>query len=236
MFTDIEWGTVSELTASLLEFAITKKVSPDTSQDTFLETERRWLAKDGPGLIRRVQYEHNHPSEARWSRYEYKRYIEAWLCGTPGSSGEIRVHRTFNPAHQVIGNYICYKTGFKDPSGLTRDKYEFMTPEMNFNRIMTLISKDPTITPFVGSIVVPVDLWILTYQISDDISVEYEIRSADNGNRVWIDVEFPTEEAAKNFALREQYQRFIDREITNDPSETMASYWYRTRVHPYMGT
>lgn len=224
IFKDEEWGTIAELQESLLHES--KKLLPMDAK----ECERRWLVKDGQGLLERLSWEHNHPSQVHWKCIEQKSYNIAWLTTNP----EVRIHRSYNKYDAPIGHFICLKGNFESSTGITRSKAEFHCSPIIYDRVLRMICNDPFIQPYGGFVAVPVKLFCIDYLNETGVAHTYEIRSADNGGRVWIDVEFPFETDAENFEMRKEYLPFIDREITSDPSETMKAYWYRTRMHPYM--
>ena len=181
-FNDIEWGTIDELMESLKDHADKNMTAPERT-----EIERRWLVKSGHSLLEQLRRERRMPQQYKWKRNERKSYVEAWLSTHP----ELRIHRSYNVNGIGLGSFICLK-GLPNESGLSREKLEFQTPTANYERILNLICQDPTIKPFQGSIVVPVRLMCITYE-QNGTEVTYEIRTADNSNREWIDVELPSE-------------------------------------------
>lgn len=238
LFSDTSWGNISELVHKLMDLSANSINSNEfennkTYESEYHEIRRSWIIKGSDninGLFSQLSKEEKNPGIYKWVKIKRGRCHQVWISSDP----EIRVSKIYSKSSlETASRFFIEMKGkpsyFGDPC---QEKHIFRTTGENYSKILDVVCGSPFTKTFNRSIIVPITFFTITYKENGKL-VTYEVKDADDGNRVWVDVIFSSKEEARNFNMREEYLSFLGEEITGNPGKSMKRYWYDTRVCTY---
>ena len=187
-----------------------KSYSAISSQEIPLEIERKWLVNDN--LIDYLKL-----------NYQVKSHYEV-VIGYLSVNPEIRYHsKRLITDEPEVTNWLTYKTD----GDLTREEYMVEVTMSTALKMAKIIREDKKIKPFKGSKFITKDYWV--FDIGD--GKELEISVVDSPMKfIYLEIEFPDVDSASSYHFPDDIDRFIEKEVTNDPYYKMKKYWSRTRL------
>ena len=155
--------------------------------------------------------------ERRW-------LVDGWPPLTPPSVLEMEQgYFAVRPAirirrERVVGGSTAYILCFKGKGGLAREEIELELTQDHYDRLNAMLGK-PMIRKEQRRYPLPGGLTL-------------EVNSVDPGLDTaffYAEVEFPSEDAARSWVPSGELAPYLAREVTDQPGESMAAYWTRTR-------
>ena len=106
------------------------------------------------------------------------------------------------------------KLTVKSKGGLSRQEVETEISLSQYNELLAMITEPPIIKD---------------YYIGDYCGNKIEVSHVDN-EWWYMEVEFASEDAARDFVLPDELKIYVEREVTDDPDYKMQNYWRSTRL------
>lgn len=158
--------------------------------------------------------------ERRW-------LVDGWPEGTPAEIWHMdQGYFAVRPAVRIrreepAGGPAQYVLCFKGKGGLVREEIELPVSETDYARLISLLSgpmiqKEQRRYPLPGGLMLEVN----------------SVDPALDSGFFYAEVEFPDETAAKAWAQPGTWAAYLSHETTDQPGESMAAYWERTRPQP----